>query len=674
MKNNLKAQITKLLQLLIVLAFLLSPAEIPKAAGLWFVAPGGSDSSTCLSSASACATINGAIAKAASGDTILVASGTYTGSGDQVVTPDKPISLSGGWNNSFTTQDSFTVIDGEHTRGGMYAENISISVERFVFQNGYALAGGGIYSNGDLTLDHCTIAHNMSLWYGGGVAVWGNLVIRFSAVYGNRAIQYGGGVVASGQLVMENTTVSGNTAEGIGGGLRVYYSSPSVSLNNNTFYENVAAEGGGFFIDSLVQNIAVRNTIIAGNTATTASDCGGKLVSIGHNLIGDTTGCDYTAGMGDLTNTDSHVGRLIGLENHPRYRPLLSGSLAIDAGDPAGCFGSQGLLSTDQRGAARVGRCDIGAYEYTTPGPAASAVALSGTPQHAQPGRLFPQRMEAAVLDSNGSPVNGVQVAFVAPASGASGTFSDTGTSTTTTATDESGVATAPEFIANMSMGNYQVSATANGVATPARFSLSNISWYVAPTGSDANTCASPAAPCRTIGAAIAKALPGDMLYAATGLYTGSGGVVALVDRDLSLSGGWNLAFTAQDGFSIIDSEEVRSGLSVPPGVTAQAENFIIQNSPAGIDYMGVNCSGRLTLNNVKVRDNKMIGIYVRDATGYLTLNNSSVSSNEGVGILINWASEVVLNNSTVDGNGDSVSKRDISPQNRNRKCPLNEF
>jgi hypothetical protein len=49
----------------------------------------------------------------------------------------------------------------------------------------------------------------------------------------------------------------------------------------------------------------------------------------------------------------------------PPYWTTLVTSLAIDAGDPAGCTDGAGEpLSVDQRGVARVGRCDVGAYEY----------------------------------------------------------------------------------------------------------------------------------------------------------------------------------------------------------------------------------------------------------------------------------------------------------------------
>jgi hypothetical protein len=49
-----------------------------QASSTWYVAPGGNDSNDCLSVGTACATINGAISKAADGDTIEVTAGTYS--------------------------------------------------------------------------------------------------------------------------------------------------------------------------------------------------------------------------------------------------------------------------------------------------------------------------------------------------------------------------------------------------------------------------------------------------------------------------------------------------------------------------------------------------------------------------------------------------------------------
>ena len=108
---------------------------------------------------------------------------------------------------------------------------------------------------------------------------------------------------------------------------------------------------------------------------------------------------------GDLINVDPKLGPL---EGSPGYRPLLSGSPAINAGNPAGCIGSTGLLTTDQRGAPRVGRCDIGAYE----------AGLTATKQAT--GNYAPGKSLTYIIslrsDAN-SPIAGARVTDVLPVS-----------------------------------------------------------------------------------------------------------------------------------------------------------------------------------------------------------------------------------------------------------------
>jgi hypothetical protein len=89
--------------------------------------------------------------------------------------------------------------------------------------------------------------------------------------------------------------------------------------------------------------------------------------SNGYNLSSDNT-CSLD-GPGDMNNTDPKLGTL-GDDGGPTQTiPLLSGSPAIDAGNPSGCTDSSGhLLTTDQRGYPRpdpedTGGCDMGAYE-----------------------------------------------------------------------------------------------------------------------------------------------------------------------------------------------------------------------------------------------------------------------------------------------------------------------
>ena len=90
---------------------LVSSAGVARAApATWFVTPTGSDGNSCSDAAHPCATVNGAISKAAVGDTVEVASGTYTGSGDQVVLVDKGLTLEGGWNSSFSSQAGVSTV------------------------------------------------------------------------------------------------------------------------------------------------------------------------------------------------------------------------------------------------------------------------------------------------------------------------------------------------------------------------------------------------------------------------------------------------------------------------------------------------------------------------------------------------------------------------------------
>ena len=182
-----------------------------RAAGPWYVTPGGSDGNSCLSPAAPCGTINGAIAKAVDGDSIRVAAGTFQGTGAEVVLIDKNVHLTGGWNPGFTTQTGVTVIDGQDVRRGIEIQACSVeggattTVERFKVTNGYDLShgagvdvdcqganvllrymtlsgnkisgpnniafGGGLYARGVVTVSQSTIDHNIPLWTTLGTAI-----------------------------------------------------------------------------------------------------------------------------------------------------------------------------------------------------------------------------------------------------------------------------------------------------------------------------------------------------------------------------------------------------------------------------------------------------------------------------------------------------------------------
>ncbi len=107
-----------------------------------------------------------------------------------------------------------------------------------------------------------------------------------------------------------------------------------------------------------------------------------------------------------------------------------------------------------------------------SPAAAAKVAATAGSGQTALAEAAFATLLSAKVTDAFGNAVPGTTVVFTAPSSGASGTFAGGGRSASVV-TGSTGVATAPAFTANNTVGQYSVSATV-GELTPAIFTLTN--------------------------------------------------------------------------------------------------------------------------------------------------------------------------------------------------------
>ena len=194
--------------------------------------------------------------------------------------------------------------------------------------------------------------------------------------------------------------------------------------------------------------------------------------------------------------------------------------------------------------------------------------------------------------------------------------------------------------------------------------------WYVATTGNDLNTCATANAPCLTINGAIGKAVDGDSINVAIGTYMGTGTEVVLVDKSVTLSGGWNALFTIQNGVSIIDGQASRRGMLVS-GTTVSIDRFKIQNGFHSNQGGGIEHSaGTLTVSNSTVGGNSAGdpccvgtsgGAGIDNVAGTLNLNNSTVSGNTILGVtgyvgsgILN-SGDMFINNSTVTGNTNSA-------------------
>jgi hypothetical protein len=360
----------------------LAPASAALASNTWYVdGVHGNNHNDCKSRQHACKTIGHAISLASSGDSIMVAAATYK----EHVVIRHSLTITGA---GATT----TIMDGGHGHHIMVRitdAHGQVTLSKLTIQNGGRYpSGGGISSKGTLIINDCAILGNQGGTLGGILNDGGTVTINNSTISGNLAKNAGAinnyGFYGGATLTINNSTISGNSATSYLGGIdnlegtvtinnstitknrrgAIVNQRGTMMINNSTLSWNTSQHGSGGNLGSDGTTI-LQNTILANSPSD--GNCVGNITSNGYNLSNDNT-CNLD-GTGDLNNTDPKLGKLGNYGGPTETIPLLSGSPAIDAGNPSGCTDGQGyLLKTDQRGYPRpdkedTGGCDMGAYE-----------------------------------------------------------------------------------------------------------------------------------------------------------------------------------------------------------------------------------------------------------------------------------------------------------------------
>jgi len=209
------------------------------------------------------------------------------------------------------------------------------------------------------------------------------MTITNSTISGNVAgitqpyLGLGGGIYNSGTLTVTNCTISGNSANGstgkgggVGGG--IYSANGSADIGNSTLSGNRAEVHGGSIYGGTFD---IGNSILDGGSPENISTA--TVTSHGYNVCSDDGG-GLLNGPGDQINTDPLLGPLQDNGGPTFTHELLTGSPAIDAGDPK--FTPPPYY--DQRGPdfwrVRNGRIDVGSFEVqtgSTPTPTPTATA-----------------------------------------------------------------------------------------------------------------------------------------------------------------------------------------------------------------------------------------------------------------------------------------------------------
>lgn len=290
-------------------------------------------------------TIQAALNAAASGDTVLVVPGLYTGPANR----DLDFAGRGIVLASEAGPDA-TIIDCEHLGRGFYFHNGETSaavIKAFTIRNGEsAERGGGVCCEGasprieDCVISGCRTGAGAATGYGGGVfcansvialvncRLTGNSADEGAAMYAmdssptltgctlvaNEAVRGGGGIriLRGGSGAhLTNCTLAGNRAATYGGGVYCCYSAPVIT--DCTITGNAASNGGAVY--GYDASPTITNTILAFSTTGAAVYCpGASSFTITHscsfgnaggdslcgehydNVFADPAFCDTTAG------------------------------------------------------------------------------------------------------------------------------------------------------------------------------------------------------------------------------------------------------------------------------------------------------------------------------------------------------------------------------------------
>ncbi len=274
--------------------------------------------------------------------------------------------------------------------------NVAVEMEGLTIAEGYAEdgLGGGIYNQGILTLNNCTLFGNSADAGSAAIDSEGRVILYAGAARDNIEDSFtvtgigAGAVLNTGIITLTQCTLSGNISragdrigEGtLAGGI---FNSGEMRMRHCTLAANMAEKKSAELIGvgglcNFLGNVSIEHSLIAENTGDNGADAYGIFISGGWNLVGDGTGSQgWEEEKGDIIGAkenpvDPMLGELADKGGLTQTQALLTGSPATDAGNPN--FNIPPVF--DQRGKEDFPRVhdgngdgkaviDIGAYEFS---------------------------------------------------------------------------------------------------------------------------------------------------------------------------------------------------------------------------------------------------------------------------------------------------------------------
>ena len=334
------------------------------------------------------ATIQAAVNACNDFDTVVIAPGRYSGTGNRNIKLIGKLITIRSVDPCDPNSVNTTIIDCEGKgRGFVFymGEKADSTLSGLTITNGYGLLGGAIYcyNNSSPSINNCVIKTNSAV-FGGAIASTNSKShpnITNCTITANSALVGGGGIYCNGgSPTIKNCIITGNSAPD--GGAIYSHNAGNPLIANCTIAANTAAGSAAGIYCYKSSDLAINNSILWGNNAPLASEV--RVSSLGaptsirisycdiqnpeKNVICDSD-CSISWGLGNIDN-DPHFVNLSYLSESKIVTSgdyhLLDDSPCIDAGDPD--FIAE-PSETDIDGNPRIlgQKIDIGADEFVSP-------------------------------------------------------------------------------------------------------------------------------------------------------------------------------------------------------------------------------------------------------------------------------------------------------------------
>lgn len=319
-------------------------------------------------------------------------SASLVGDNSQIIIAGNPVPIS---------IENLHISGGRYSGGGGAIQSYGTTVRNSTFEDNRSnVRGGAIYARGPVDIERSTFTGNQG---SDGSAIYmasGDSVrVVDSTFSGNAGAGFGAAIVAYGV-----TTVSGSTFEDNTEGALDLWGSSTVS--NSTFVRNggyvaVDMADGSVTNSTFLDNpsgavrgnpqTTVRNNIFAASTTQTmqvdANSSTDVIIDGGGNVFTSPIELEtmlappVTSTVFGVTSAALFTTGVLADNGGPAF------TLALDPAGPAVDAAAAGAPSTDQRGQARAGLADAGAFEYVEPivvpagpaGPAAPTLPATGS-------------------------------------------------------------------------------------------------------------------------------------------------------------------------------------------------------------------------------------------------------------------------------------------------------